>query len=249
MAGGIKFMKTVHEIEKISGVSVRALHHYDAIGLLKPTAVTEAGYRLYDDTALARLQSILFFRELEFPLKEIKKILDDPNFDYVSVLKQQIEMLRLKKERTEKLIALARETIETGVIKLNFSVFDKAELEKLSKQAKEKWGETAAYKEFEKKQGEGKTEKLEEKMFSLFAEIGKERKKSPSSKEALIAVKKLQSFITENCYNCTDEILASLGQMYVGDERFKANIDRFGGEGTAEFVSRAVEEYCKSKKE
>lgn len=74
-------MKTVHEVSRISGVSVRTLHHYDAIGLLKPTAVTEAGYRLYDDAALAKLQNILLYRELEFPLKEIKAILDHPEFD------------------------------------------------------------------------------------------------------------------------------------------------------------------------
>ena len=74
-------MKTVHEVSRISGVSVRTLHHYDAIGLLKPTAVTEAGYRLYDDAALSKLQNILLYRELEFPLKEIKAILDHPEFD------------------------------------------------------------------------------------------------------------------------------------------------------------------------
>ncbi len=240
-------MKTVHEVSKISGVSVRTLHYYDAIGLLKPTCVTEAGYRLYDDTALARLQSILFFRELEFPLKEIKTVLDSPNFDYVSALKQQIGLLELKKERTENLITLARETIETGVIKLNFSVFDKSELEALSKEAKEKWGKTAAYKEFEKKQSENKTENFEKKMFSLFAEIGKKHKSTPSSPEAQESVKKLQAFITENCYNCTNEILASLGQMYIADERFKTNIDRFGGEGTAKFISSAIEIYCKNE--
>lgn len=71
-------MKTVKEVSQLTGVSVRALHHYDAIGLLKPTRVTEAGYRLYDDTALARLQSILLFRQLQFPLKDIKSILDSP---------------------------------------------------------------------------------------------------------------------------------------------------------------------------
>ena len=74
-------MKTVKQVSQVSGVSVRTLHHYDAIGLLKPTAVTEAGYRLYDDAALARLQNILLYRELEFPLKEIKAILDHPEFD------------------------------------------------------------------------------------------------------------------------------------------------------------------------
>ena len=80
-------MKTVNEVSKLTGVSVRTLHHYDAIGLLKPTQVTEAGYRLYDDTALARLQTILLFRELQFPLKEIKSILDSPDFNREQALK------------------------------------------------------------------------------------------------------------------------------------------------------------------
>ena len=79
-------MRTVNEVSKLTGVSVRTLHHYDAIGLLKPTTVSEAGYRLYDDTALERLQQILLFRELEFPLKEIKSILDSPNFDRCKAL-------------------------------------------------------------------------------------------------------------------------------------------------------------------
>ena len=99
-------MKTVHEVSQISGVSVRTLHHYDAIGLLRPTAVTEAGYRLYDDTALARLQSILLFRELEFPLKEIKRIMDDPQFDQATALEQQIRLLELQQERLSRLIGL-----------------------------------------------------------------------------------------------------------------------------------------------
>ena len=86
-------MKTVNEVSKLTGVSVRTLHHYDAIGLLKPTQVTAAGYRLYDDTALARLQTILLFRELQFPLKEIKSILDSPDFDREQALQQQIGLL------------------------------------------------------------------------------------------------------------------------------------------------------------
>ena len=89
-------MRTVNEVSKLTGVSVRTLHHYDAIGLLKPTEVTEAGYRLYDDTALSRLQNILLFRELQFPLKEIKAILDSSNFDPLEALAQQIELLELQ---------------------------------------------------------------------------------------------------------------------------------------------------------
>ena len=88
-------MRTVKEVSRLTGVSVRTLHHYDAIGLLKPTEVTRAGYRLYDDTALSRLQSILLFRELQFPLKEIKAILDSPDFDPEEALTQQIKLLEM----------------------------------------------------------------------------------------------------------------------------------------------------------
>ena len=117
-------MKTVHEASQISGVSVRTLHHYDAIGLLRPTAATEAGYRLYDDTALARLQSILLFRELAFPLKEIKRIMDDPQFDQATALEQQIRLLELQQEHLSRLIDLARETMKTGVTNMDFTAFD-----------------------------------------------------------------------------------------------------------------------------
>ena len=105
---------TVQEVSRLAGVSVRTLHYYDQIGLLRPTTVTEAGYRLYDDTALERLQQILLFRELEFPLKDIKTILDQPDFDRNKALSQQIELLTLKKERLELLIRFAREIKETG---------------------------------------------------------------------------------------------------------------------------------------
>ena len=101
---------TIHEVSKLAGVSVRTLHYYDAIGLLPPTALTESGYRLYDDTALARLQSILLFRELEFPLKDIKRILDGPKFDQATALTDQIKLLELQQARLGRLITLARET-------------------------------------------------------------------------------------------------------------------------------------------
>ena len=125
-------MMTIHEVSKLAGISVRTLHHYDAIGLLPPTARTEAGYRLYDDTALARLQSILLFRELEFPLKDIKRILDDPNFDHATALADQIKLLELRQEQLSQLIALARETLETGVTPMKFDAFDKTEQEKIA---------------------------------------------------------------------------------------------------------------------
>ncbi|MGN0463659.1 MAG: MerR family transcriptional regulator [Acutalibacteraceae bacterium] len=238
-------MKTVKEVSEISGVSVRTLHYYDAIGLLRPTAVTSAGYRLYDDTALARLQSILFFRELEFELKDIREILDDPNFDFLSALSEQIKLLEMKAGHINKLIELARETMKTGVVKMDFSAFDKSEIKSYAEEAKRKWGDTEAYKEYEKKAESEDEADIAAGLMRQFSEIGKLKSISPDSAEAQTAVKALQQFITDNCYNCTKAILAGLGQMYTADERFRKNIDKAGGEGTAEFVGRAIEIYCR----
>lgn len=240
-------MKTVNEVSKLTGVSVRTLHHYDAIGLLKPTQVTAAGYRLYDDTALARLQTILLFRELQFPLKEIKSILDSPDFDREQALQQQIGLLELQRRQLDKLISFAREIIETGVDTMDFSPFDKTEIEQYKAEVKARWGETAAYKEYEEKTA-GQSEKTQtdaaEKLMQVFAKFGKVKHTNPESDEAQALVESLRQCITENYYNCTPQILKSLGQMYVGDERFKANIDARGGVGTADFASKAIEIYC-----
>ena len=99
-------MMTVHEVSKRTGVSIRALQYYDSIGLLHPTAVTEAGYRLYDEAALLTLQQILLFRELEFPLKEIRIILTDPDFDRGRAMEQQLRLLKLRRERLDRIIDL-----------------------------------------------------------------------------------------------------------------------------------------------
>lgn len=240
-------MKTVNEVSKLTGVSVRTLHHYDAIGLLNPTQVTDAGYRLYDDTALARLQTILLFRELQFPLKEIKSILDSPDFNREQALKQQIGLLELQRRQLDKLISFAREMIETGVNNMDFSAFDKTEIEQYKAEVKARWGKTAAYKEFEQKTA-GQSEEVQteaaEKLMQIFAKFGKIKHLAPESDTAQALVEDLRQCISENYYNCTKPILESLGQMYVGDERFKANIDARGGVGTAEFASKAIEMYC-----
>lgn len=240
-------MKTVNEVSKLTGVSVRALHHYDAIGLLNPTQVTDAGYRLYDDTALARLQTILLFRELQFPLKEIKSILDSPDFNREQALKQQIGLLELQRRQLDTLISFAREIIETGVNNMDFSAFDKTEIEQYKAEVKERWGKTDAYKEYEQKtagQSEETQTEAAEQLMQVFAKFGKVKHMNPESDEAQALVEALRQCITKNYYNCTRPILKNLGQMYVGDARFKSNIDARGGVGTAEFASKAIEIYC-----
>lgn len=125
---------------------------------------------------------------------------------------------------------------------MNFKPFDTAKMDQYAAEAKKKWGSTDAYKEYEKK---APKQDAGEALMARFAEVGKIRHLSPDSAEAQAAVAGIQAFITEHYYTCTKQILAGLGQMYVADERFKANIDAAGGEGCAEFVSRAIEIYCK----
>ena len=145
-------MMTVHEVSKLAGVSIRTLQYYDKIGLLHPTGYTDAGYRLYDDTDLERLQHILLFRELEFPLKDIKEILNNSDFDRSKALEQQIELLTLKKEHIDNLINFALGIKLLGVKHMDFKAFDRSKLDEYSRQAKELYGNTPEYKEMEEKQ-------------------------------------------------------------------------------------------------
>ncbi|POP32654.1 MerR family transcriptional regulator [Lactonifactor longoviformis] len=121
-------MRTVKEVSNLTGISVRTLHYYDEIDLLKPTVLSEAGYRFYDDKTLEKLQQILFLRELDLPLKQIKEILENPDLDKKELLYRQKRMLVLKKERLERIIASIGEILK-GDNKMNFEVFSKAELE------------------------------------------------------------------------------------------------------------------------
>ena len=241
-------MMTVHEVSKLTGVSIRTLQYYDKIGLLPPTEYTDAGYRLYDDKALETLQQILLFRELEFPLKDIKKIISSPDFDRSKALAQQIKLLKLKKEHIENLIDLALGIKTMGVRELTFDAFDTRKIDEYAAQAKASWGTTPAYKEFEEK-SKGRTDKenqdLGERMMMIFTEFGAIRGADPASEDAQALVKKLQDYITEHFYTCTNEILSGLGKMYAGGGDFTTNIDGYGGKGTAEFVHQAIEHYCR----
>ena len=240
-------MKTVNEVSKLTGVSIRTLQYYDKIGLLRPAEYTESGYRLYDDAALEKLQQILLFKELEFPLKDIKEIITRSDFDKRLALDQQIELLELKKEHIENLISMCRELKLRGVRDLDFTAFDSSKIDEYTKRAKEQWGNTPEFKEFEeknKKRSKSEEESMMTDFMKLFEEFGAMKDQDPASLEVQDQVKKLQSFITEHFYKCTNEILSSLGEMYAGGGEFTENIDKMGGKGTAEFVSQAIKIYC-----
>jgi len=240
-------MKTVKEVSALTGISIRTLHHYDAIGLLTPSKVTEAGYRLYDEDALGRLQTILLLRQLRFPLREIGQILDKPGFDPVQALDEQIKLLEMQRDHLDGLIAHARTLQKTGGLSMDFSAFDNSKQERYAAEAKKKWGRTDAYREYEQKtagQAKAQLQSAGDGLMDIFAEIGTIRHTSPESGQAQALVKKLQGYITEHFYTCTPQILKGLGQLYIAGDEMTENIDRAGGPGTAEFAYRAIEIYC-----
>ena len=241
-------MLTVHEVSKLTGVSIRTLQYYDQIGLLPPSEYTQAGYRLYDDAALEILQQILLFRELEFTLKDIKQIIQSPTFDRKKALDQQIELLQLKREHLDNLIVLAREIRAAGgKPNMDFLAFDTKKLDDYAEQAKASWGSTPEYKEFEQKT-KGRTQadnmQLNEQMMQIFADIGAVKNEGPTSEKAQSLIKCLRDFITEHFYTCTNQVLSGLGQMYAAGGEITENIDHYGGEGTAAFTSEAIQVFC-----
>ena len=233
----------IKEFAAYTGVSVRTLHYYDEIGLLKPAFVDRnTGYRYYDNTSLLRMQEILFYRELDFSLKRIGEILSSPHYDKTAALQEQKQLLILKKERLERLIS-AIDGASRGENVMN--AFDKTKIEGYKQEAKARWGDTAAYAQYTEKVA-GKNEgDLFAGMEAVLAEFSacKAQGNVPSSPAAQELVEKLQNYISNHFYTCTKEILAGLGQMYTADERFKTNIDKHG-EGTASFISNAIAHYC-----
>ena len=240
----------IGEVAHLTGITVRALRHYDAIGLLKPSGISDTGYRLYSDADLQRLQQILFFRELDFPLSDIRDIMMNPAYDKAAALRRHKELLLQKRSRIDGLIALVDKHIK-GENDMSFKQFDKSNIDKArqryAEETRQRWGATDAYAEYEKKAanrsdaaqdmitGEG------DEILRAFSAI---RTMAPAAPEAQALVRRWQEHITANYYTCTLPILACLGQMYTADERFTGNIDRHG-EGTAAFMAAAIEIYCK----
>lgn len=183
-----------------------------------------------------------------FPLKEIKNIIDSPNFDSNKALEQQIELLTMKKEHLEGSIAFARKIKTIGVNKMDFNVFDTTQIDEYVKKAKEQWGQTVEYKEYEEKSGKQSPEtqkRVWQNFMLIFIEFGKITDKKPQDLDVQLKVKKLQDYITEHFYKCSHEILNDLGKMYASGDEFTENIDKAAGAGTAAFVAKAIEIYCK----
>ncbi len=242
---------SVSKFAKFTGVSVRTLHYYDEIGLLKPDLVDEQnGYRSYGENAFERMQEILFYRELDFSLRDIKKIISSPDYNKQEALKGQRSLLLLKRKRLDKIIDLI-ESVEKGERIMDFKAFDNKDISAYKKEVKERWGKTDAYKEHQEKTADYSADKwndIANSLNEILAEfsIAMKNGEKADSDTAQLLVKKLRDFITDTQYTCTNEILSSLGEMYVFDERFKKNIDK-NGIGTAEFINDAIKIYCENK--
>ncbi len=221
------------------------MHYYGEIGLLKPTVVRKNGYRFYDDSALARLQDILFYRELAFPLKTIKKLLDGSSYDQEKALDDQIKLLDMRKNHLEKLIAHARALQEGGNL-MTFDIYRNSQLETFEKEVQERWGETEAYAAYQFQKRKLSPDQFLDDMREIFGTFGDLKNQTITSLPVQKQVKVLQEYINQQFYHCDKEILAGLGLMYVEDNRFNKTIDNMGGEGTAVFVSQAINYYCQS---
>ncbi len=243
----------VKEVAKLTGISVRTLHHYDEIGLLSPERQYESGYREYTDENLETLQQILFFRELGFPLKKIKDVLNSPAFDRREALLMQKKMLLEKRSRLDQMIRLVEKSIQhaEGEIKMTneekFEGFDFSH-NPYEKEARERWGNKAVDRSNAKLAGmsEEEQEAMTKKMNDIYKQLAGLRQELPASEKAQSAIKEWYDFLNNNFGNYSLEAFKGLGQMYVADERFTKNIDQFG-EGLAQFMCDAMAVFADKK--
>ncbi|NNF09279.1 MAG: MerR family transcriptional regulator [Acidimicrobiia bacterium] len=241
---------TVGQIARLAGVSVRTLHHYDELGLVQPAGRTPAGYRLYDRGGVRRLQEVLFFRELGFGLDEIRELMEEPEYQRRTALQRQRSLLEAQAHRTAAMIEAIERALDAeeegeemtdeellGV----FGDFDPAAYEQ---EAQERWGDTAQYRQSATRTAAYSADDWE----TISAEVGGiyqefvqllEAGVDPSDETAAAAVDRHREHISRWYYECTPEIHAGLGHMYVADERFTRTIDATA-DGLAAYLSAAI---------
>lgn len=240
----------VKEVADLVGISVRTLHHYDEIGLLTPKETTNSGYRLYSDEDLETLQQILFFKELDFPLKKIKEIISSPSFDRQEALQLHRKMLLEKRRRIDKMIATIDKTTQYSKGEIQMSNKEKFTgfhfgPSPYEKEAIERWGE-AADKLKAKFNSMSKTDQkaMFEKLSAPYRRLANLKDTLPESDEAQAAIKEWHDFLNRNNsqpYSLNE--FKELGQRYVDDERLTNSIKKFGN-GLAEFMRDAMAIYA-----
>ncbi len=241
------------QLADIAGISVRTLHFYDETGLLKPNRNKNNGYRSYEEKELLQLQQILFFRELDFSIQEIKRIMSAPHFDMLNTLRDQKRLIELKKNRLNKLI----QTIDHTMQKINnhlsipdtelYGNFSKAEMENFVAEARQKWGQTEAFRQSQvrvKQMGPA----------GLKSTMAAATKRTTAIAQAMQAQlnpesEPVQQLIAEHYqalhafYTPTVEIYRGLATLYIADKRFSAYYEAFAP-GLAQFMHDAMMAYC-----
>ena len=245
---------TIKQIADLAGVTTRTLRYYDEIGLLGPSHTGDNGYRYYDHASLLNLQQILFFRELDVPLKEIQAMMRRPDFDLVQSLEEHRRLIEARAERLETLIETIDQTIATiqGEWIMNdkdyFEGFDEA---KYNEEAEERWGDTPSYQESQKRWGsysQDQKDAIKEEGAEITKRmVGTDPNLAPDDPVVQTAVGEYFEYINKYFYPCDAEFLRNLSEMWVQDPRFAQNYDRIR-EGGAEFVRQAVNLWADSQK-
>lgn len=246
----VKSLLKIKEVANLVGISVRTLHHYDEIGLLCPDEVTDSGYRLYSERNLDDLQQILFYRELDVPLKKIKEIMSRPSFDQVEALQSHRSLLSEKRKQLDQMIRTIDKTLrfKKGEIQMSnqekFSGFDFSGWNKHEQEARDRWGDEVVDKAAANVAGNEK--EMGEEMNQIYRQLASIRHLDPSSKEAQEAIGTWFTFLNKiGTYSL--DAFAGVGEMYVADDRFTENIDQFG-EGLSAFMCDAMKEYASQNK-
>ncbi|KZE39862.1 MerR family transcriptional regulator [Bhargavaea cecembensis] len=239
-------LRKVKEVAELTGISIRTLHHYDRIGLLSPEQVTEAGYRQYSDRDLETLQQILFFRELGFQLKRIGEILKSPEFDREEALLLQREALLEKRARLDRMIGTLEKTIQDA--KGEIEMTDKEKFEGFDftnnpyeDEARRRWGDEAVDRSNQAlaNMGPEGQKQTGEQMEALFRKLAAMRNQDPDSEEVQQAIGEWHAFLNSMGHTYSPEAFKGLGQLYIQDERFTRNMDKFG-DGFARFMAEAM---------
>jgi DNA-binding transcriptional MerR regulator len=241
---------SVGQLAQLAGVTVRTLHHYDEIGLLSPTARTASGYRRYEIADLERLQQILWYRELGFPLEEITTLLDGAAGDPLDHLRRQHRLLTERIDRLQQMAVALEKTMEARQmgISLNpeemFEVFGDFDPTQYAEEVEERWGDTDAYKESQRRTSrytkddwlriKAEGAEVEERLAAAMQSGA-----GPNSDEAMDAAEAHRQQISRWFYDCSYEIHQGLGDMYVADPRFTEHYDRLAP-GLAQFVRDAI---------
>lgn len=249
---------TTYQVAKMTGVTVRALRHYDKIGLLRPGNRSEAGYRLYNGEDLATLQQILFFKELDFPLCKIAEMMQSPGFDRKAALVMQMDFLEKRAQRYMELSQLARDTLAAmkGEKEMEekelFEAFDydrmMAQQKQYEDEVKQRWGNGDAYKiskqrtsKYTKADWENIMKANEPNIQELIACYKEQIPYTHTRMQTVVENARL--LIDKNFYPCSKEMMSGLGSLYVTDERFQAYYDKLAP-GLAVYYNQAIQHYC-----